>query len=42
MNIAWEVGCSIRWDGEKEQVIDDPEANALVTKPYRAPWKLEV
>ena len=22
--------------------IDDPEANALVNKPYRAPWKLEV
>ena len=42
MNIAWEVGRSIRWDGEREQVIDDPEANALVTKPYRAPWKLEV
>ncbi len=42
MNISWEVGRSIRWDGEKEQVIGDEEANALVTKPYRAPWKLEV
>ena len=28
--------------GEKEQVIGDAEASALVTKPYRAPWKLEV
>ena len=42
MNISWQAGRSIRWDGEKEQVIDDPAANALVTKPYRAPWKLEV
>ena len=42
MNISWQVGRSIRWDGEKDQVIADPEANALVTKPYRAPWKLEI
>ncbi|MGQ9575595.1 MAG: Gfo/Idh/MocA family protein [Thermoguttaceae bacterium] len=42
MNIAWKVGRRIRWDGQKEQVLDDPEANALVHKPYRAPWKLEV
>ncbi len=42
MNISWQVGRSIRWDGEKEQVIGDKQANALVTKPYRAPWKLEV
>ena len=28
--------------GEKEQVIGDAEANALVAKPYRAPWKPEV
>ena len=42
LNISWQVGRSIRWDGEKDRVIDDPEADALVTKPYRAPWKLEV
>lgn len=42
MNIAWQVGRTIQWDGEKEQVVNDPEANALVTKPYRPPWKLEV
>jgi hypothetical protein len=42
MNISWLVGRRVRWDGEKDQVIDGPEANALVTKPYRAPWKLEV
>jgi predicted dehydrogenase len=42
MNIAWEVGRTIRWDGEKEQVIGDAQANALVDRPYRAPWKLSV
>jgi len=42
MNIAWKTGRTIRWDAEKEQVVGDEEANALVTKSYRAPWKLEV
>jgi len=42
LNIAWRVGRKIRWDAGKEVVLDDPEANALVTKSYRAPWKLEV
>ena len=42
MNIAWEVGRSIRWDGEKEQVIDHREANRKVTKPYRDPWEITV
>ncbi len=35
------VGLPIRWDGERNQVIGDPKANALVTRAYRAPWKLE-
>ncbi len=42
MNIAWRVGRRIRWDAEKEEVIGDPEANALVTKEYRKPWSLEI
>ncbi|MCE5310108.1 MAG: gfo/Idh/MocA family oxidoreductase, partial [Acidobacteriales bacterium] len=42
MNISWEAGRSIRWDGSKNKVLDDPQANALVMRPYRAPWKLEV
>jgi len=42
MSIAWKVGRRIEWDGQAEQGVGDPEANALVTKPYRAPWTLEV
>jgi len=42
MNIAWRVGRTVRWDAENERVIDDPEADALVTKKYRPPWELKV
>lgn len=42
MNISWQVGRGVHWDGEKEQVIGDDEANALVTKPYRKGWELKV
>lgn len=42
MNISWDAGRAIRWDGENGKVVDDPAANNLVLKPYRAPWKLEV
>ena len=42
MNISWQVGRTIHWDGAKEQVVGDAEANALVTKPYRKPWTLAV
>jgi hypothetical protein len=41
MNIAWRVGRQIRWDGEKEEILGDPKANALLSRPYRAPWALE-
>lgn len=42
LNISWRVGRTIRWDPKTEHVIDDPAADALVTKAYRPPWKLEV
>lgn len=42
MNIAWKLDRKIRWEAEKEVILNDPEANALITKPYRAPWELDV
>jgi predicted dehydrogenase len=42
MNISWETGRSIRWDAAREGIIDDPKADSLVLRPYRAPWKLSV
>jgi predicted dehydrogenase len=39
-NIALRVGRDIQWCPVKEEVIDDPAANALVSRPYRSPWIL--
>jgi predicted dehydrogenase len=41
-NIAYRTGRLVRWDPVKEEVIGDPEANALASRAYRAPWKLPV
>ena len=30
----------LRWDPAKEQILDDPEANAMLTRPMRGPWQL--
>ena len=39
-NIAQRLGRQVRWDVDKERVIDDPEAEAMTGVNYRAPWKL--
>ncbi len=35
---SWRAGRSLQWDGAKEQIVGDPEASKLLTRPYRAPW----
>lgn len=40
--LSLKLGRSIRWDGEQEIVVDDKEANQLLTRPYRGPWKYPV
>jgi hypothetical protein len=30
----------LRWDPAKEQILDDPVAAAMQTRPMRGPWKL--
>lgn len=42
MNISWKLGRKVDWDGDKEQFVGDEEADRLITKPYRAPWTLDV
>ena len=42
MNISWRVGRKVVWDGQRERVVGDEQANSLVTKQYREPWKLQV
>lgn len=41
-NLSYKVGRKIRWDAEKEEIIGDAEANALLTPNYRSPWTLPV
>ncbi len=36
--LSYKVGRSIAWDGEKEQIIGDEEANKLLKREYRKPW----
>ena len=41
-NIALKLGRVVRWDPEKEDVVADREAQALLTKEYRSPWDREL
>ncbi|MBR9999023.1 MAG: Gfo/Idh/MocA family oxidoreductase [Cyclobacteriaceae bacterium] len=36
--ISYKTGRQINWDGEKEMILDDPEALSLMKRDYRAPW----
>ena len=38
--IAAKLGRKLRWDPVKEQFLKDDEANALLDRPMRAPWKV--
>jgi len=33
---------SLKWDPDTEQILGDPEASAMLSRPYRAPWKLSL
>ena len=39
-NMSQRLGRQIKWDVESEKVMGDPEAQAFVSREYRAPWKL--
>ncbi|MBI1387273.1 MAG: gfo/Idh/MocA family oxidoreductase [bacterium] len=36
--LSYKLGRGIEWDGEKERVIGDEEANQMLRREYRAPW----
>jgi predicted dehydrogenase len=38
-NLSMQLGRSLAWDIEKQQIASDEEANRLLRRPYRAPWK---
>jgi predicted dehydrogenase len=37
-NLALKLGRTLEWDAESGRVKGDEEANALLRRPYRAPW----
>jgi predicted dehydrogenase len=39
-NIAYWLKRPLRWNPEKEQFINDPEADKMRARPLRAPWRL--
>jgi predicted dehydrogenase len=41
-NIAMKVGRKLYWDPDKEEVINDPEANKHLAKSYRPPYTLDL
>ncbi len=38
-NLSMKLGRSLAWDAQKGEIIGDAEANRLLRRPYRAPWK---
>ncbi len=41
-NISLRLGRKLRWDSEKEQIVNDPEASRMLVRPYRKPWNAEL
>ena len=36
--IAYDTGTRVTWDGQREQIVGNPEAARLLKRDYRAPW----
>jgi predicted dehydrogenase len=41
-NISLHTGRKITWDSKSEQIVDDPQTNAMLVCPYRKPWDAEL
>jgi hypothetical protein len=39
--IAHWMGRALRWDPEREEFLNDHQANLLRSRPMREPWRLE-
>jgi hypothetical protein len=38
-NLSYRLGRSVRFDLQKEKIVDDAEATRLARPDYRDPWK---
>jgi predicted dehydrogenase len=38
-NVAMKLKRALVWDNQRQQVVDDIEANQLLARPYRGPWR---
>jgi hypothetical protein len=38
-NLSMKLGRSLAWDAATGRIVGDDEANKLLLRPYRAPWK---
>jgi predicted dehydrogenase len=41
-NLSLRLGRMIRWDNDKEEILDDPAVAKMLVRPYRSPWDLEL
>ena len=41
-NLSLRTGRKLRWDAQREEILDDPAASALLQRPYRTPWDAEL
>jgi predicted dehydrogenase len=41
-NLSLRLGRKLRWDADRELVVGDTEANAMLERPYRSPWDAEL
>jgi hypothetical protein len=37
-NISLRIGRTVKWDADKQEIVGDKEAAALMRRPYRTPW----
>ena len=37
--LSLKLGRSLQWDGDKENIVGDAEANQLLSRVYRGPWE---
>jgi len=41
LGIAARLGRPLKWDDQKEQIIGDDQANAMLARPYRDGYEIE-